>query len=104
MVYTRSAVLHSVRSRLSSNRRASGPFDFSQDDPQSPAYNVPERVDAFVAAAMEWAALYRGSDVLMLMGSDFQVCWCECYACLRPESWCLDIMSCAWFFAARLSS
>lgn len=43
----------------------------SQDDPASPEYNVPGRVDAFVEAATAWARQLAGGDVLFLMGSDF---------------------------------
>lgn len=43
-----------------------------QDDPSSPEYNVPDRVNAFVAAAQEWSAQVQGNDVLFMMGSDFQ--------------------------------
>jgi lysosomal alpha-mannosidase len=42
------------------------------DDPDSPEYNVPAVVDAFVAAAHLWSAQMVGSDVLFMMGSDFQ--------------------------------
>lgn len=43
-----------------------------QDDPSSPEYNVPARVDAFVAASHEWGGQMVGNDVLFMMGSDFQ--------------------------------
>lgn len=43
-----------------------------QDDPSSPEYNVPDRVNAFVAAAQEWSTQMQGNDVLFMMGSDFQ--------------------------------
>lgn len=33
---------------------------------------MPARVDAFVAAALESAAVVQGNDVLMMMGGDFQ--------------------------------
>lgn len=39
-----------------------------QDDPTSPDYNVPERVDAFVAAALMWANYSRTPDVIFMMG------------------------------------
>lgn len=41
------------------------------DDPDSPEYNVPAVVDAFVAAAHLWSAQMVGNDVLFMMGSDF---------------------------------
>lgn len=43
----------------------------AQDDPSSPEYNVPARVDAFVSAAQEWSRQINGNDVLFMMGSDF---------------------------------
>jgi hypothetical protein len=46
-------------------------FLILQDDRSSPEYNVPARVDAFVSAALEWSNQITGSDVLMMMGSDF---------------------------------
>lgn len=41
------------------------------DDPSSPSYNVPALVDAFVAYAQQQAGAYRGNDILLTMGSDF---------------------------------
>eukprot|EP00775_Hariotina_reticulata_P012334 gene12334-12467_t len=42
------------------------------DDPQSPEYNVPERVNWFVTQATAWADQMQGNDILFMMGSDFQ--------------------------------
>ena len=39
------------------------------DDPASPSYNVPEKVDAFVSYAIEQAAAYPGHDIMLTMGS-----------------------------------
>lgn len=55
-------------------------WDMSQDepiddDPESPDYNAPAIVDAFVRKAMDWAARFRGAgaggDVAFYMGEDF---------------------------------
>eukprot|EP00899_Mesostigma_viride_P025314 jgi/Mesvir1/5968/Mv00723-RA.2 len=42
-----------------------------QDDPALYDMNVQERVDAFVAAALAEAEQYRGNDIIMTMGGDF---------------------------------
>ena len=41
------------------------------DDDRLPGYNVAERVDAFVAKALEQAAQTRGGHIMMTFGSDF---------------------------------
>lgn len=33
---------------------------------------MPDRVDAFVAAAHEWSEQMAGNDIMFMMGSDFQ--------------------------------
>jgi alpha-mannosidase len=65
-----------------------------QDDPSSPEYNVPDRVEAFVAAAHDWSAQMTGNDVLFMMGSDFQ------YA--NAHAWFvnLDRWAASWLSAA----
>eukprot|EP00879_Flechtneria_rotunda_P012931 GHRR01013504.1.p1 GENE.GHRR01013504.1~~GHRR01013504.1.p1 ORF type:complete len:746 (+),score=240.71 GHRR01013504.1:364-2601(+) len=53
-------------------------FDWAQwdapivDDPDSPEYNVPNRVNQFVYWANTWSASMAGNDILFMMGSDFQ--------------------------------
>lgn len=45
-----------------------------QDDPESPSYNLPERLSAFLAACSSWeAAIGAGTtrDILFMMGTDF---------------------------------
>ena len=42
-----------------------------QDDPDSPDYNVPDRVDAFISVCNHWSSKMRGNDILFMMGSDF---------------------------------
>jgi hypothetical protein len=43
-----------------------------QDNPNSPEYNLQQRIDLFVAQAQAWSKLLRGNDVLFMMGSDFE--------------------------------
>jgi hypothetical protein len=42
-----------------------------QDDPKLEGYNLPERTEAVIAAAQEYAKATRGSDVMLMMGTDF---------------------------------
>ena len=42
-----------------------------QPDERLEGYNLPERVSAILAAAADYAAVGRGDDVLLLMGTDF---------------------------------
>lgn len=42
------------------------------DDPRLAEYNVQERVDAFVERCGEQAAVTRGNDIMLTIGSDFQ--------------------------------
>jgi hypothetical protein len=39
------------------------------DDQTMEGYNVPQRVDDFVAAAQKVAAFTRGNDIMMMMGT-----------------------------------
>ena len=43
-----------------------------QDDPTEESYNVPARVDAFVATAMDQAKHYTTNNIMMTFGDDFQ--------------------------------
>lgn len=43
-----------------------------QDDPRLEDYNVQERVDGFVKAALDQASHYKTNHIMMTMGSDFQ--------------------------------
>jgi hypothetical protein len=52
------------------NQRSAPPLP-RQDDPESPDYNVHERVDAFVEQARQHASITRGNDIIFLEGSDF---------------------------------
>eukprot|EP00878_Enallax_costatus_P021386 GHUV01022636.1.p1 GENE.GHUV01022636.1~~GHUV01022636.1.p1 ORF type:complete len:359 (+),score=25.23 GHUV01022636.1:102-1079(+) len=42
------------------------------DDPTSPEYNVPARVEDFIKQVDKWSDMIQGNDILFMMGSDFQ--------------------------------
>jgi len=42
------------------------------DDPHSVGYNAPQFVEKFVSVVTAWARNFRGNDIMLLMGSDFQ--------------------------------
>ena len=44
----------------------------TQDDPTQESYNVPDRVNAFVAAANDQAQHYTTNNIMMTFGDDFQ--------------------------------